>query len=213
MNKSLTPLITVAIVALVGYFGFSYFNPTVENETMDKSPESMAAMEEVMMDEDVMMLKEDVVMVKEDVMMVKEDAMMKKEGIVMEEKGVEAPQNGEELLAKYQFGAVLEDVANGNSSGQAMAGYSEEGYRMIATFKNLPEPKGTDFYEGWLVQKSPLDVISTGVVEKNQDGVYVDTFVSADDLTSHDFYVLTIEPDDGDPAPADHIVEGTFRSL
>lgn len=39
----------------------------------------------------------------------------------------------------------------------------------------------------------------------------MNTYSSGEDLTDHNFYVLTIEPDDGNPAPADHIVEGTLK--
>ena len=78
------------------------------------------------------------------------------------------------------------------------------------TFENLPNPVGTDFYEGWIVRKGlRFDVISSGRVEK-VGGVYTNTYSSGQDLTDHDFYVLTIEPDDGDPAPAGHILEGTL---
>jgi len=36
----------------------------------------------------------------------------------------------------------------------------------------------------------------------------MNNFTSDIDYSSYDFYVLTLEPNDGDPAPADHIVEG-----
>lgn len=127
----------------------------------------------------------------------------------------------------YDYSGNLFDVTNGevvrgintggNASGVAQAAYivnseSDPAYYMTATFDNLPDPVGTDFYEGWIVRKSPFDVISTGIVEKT-DGVYVNNYASEQDLTDHDFYVLTLEPDDGDPAPADHIVEGVMSKV
>ena len=99
----------------------------------------------------------------------------------------------------------------GNASGTAIANFKDDTYSLLATFENLPDPEGTDFYEGWIVRRGDdFDVISTGKVEK-ADEVYTNMYTSGADLTDHDFYVLTIEPDDGDPAPADHIVEGVMK--
>lgn len=140
-----------------------------------------------------------------------EDAMVKK----VDEKSM---MKAKEMV--YQYSGSLADVTNGETiegintgavaSGVAWANFDEEGYMLLATFENLPDPKGTDFYEGWVVRKEPFDVISVGVVEK-VDGKYTNVYSSGDDLTDHVFYVLTIEPDDGDPAPAGHIVEGTME--
>ncbi|MDH5533060.1 MAG: anti-sigma factor [Candidatus Pacebacteria bacterium] len=118
-----------------------------------------------------------------------------------------------DLFMEYQFKAVLEDVADSNSSGFVMAKYDEEGYQMIANFSDLPETKNGDFYEGWIVRKSPFSVISTGAIEKSSDGSDVNIFSDNKDLSDHLLYVLTLEPDDGDPAPAEHILEGTFQPL
>jgi hypothetical protein len=52
----------------------------------------------------------------------------------------------------------------------------------------------------WIVRQDPLSVISTGRLEKDNEG-YANVFKSDKNLTDHDFYVLTLEPDDGDPAP------------
>ena len=51
--------------------------------------------------------------------------------------------------------------------------------------------QGTDFYEGWIVRKGDaFDVISTGKVEKIEE-IYTNMYSSGQDLTDHDFYVLT----------------------
>ena len=123
----------------------------------------------------------------------------------------------------YQYEGALLDVTkgetvtgintNGDALGTAQSKFENDRYELLATFENLPDPVGSDFYEGWIVRKGlNFDVISTGVVEKI-DGVYQNTFSADADLTDHDFYVLTIEPDDGDPAPAEHIIEGTMVSI
>jgi len=103
-------------------------------------------------------------------------------------------------------------VTGDKTTGVAKAMFKDGKYFMTATFKDLPDPVGDDFYEGWIVKKSPLSVLSTGKAIKKDD-VYVNSFFSDKDLTDHDFYVLTLEPNDKNPAPADHIVEGTMKKL
>ena len=105
----------------------------------------------------------------------------------------------------FDFKADLVDVSGGNATGVASAAFDEE-YLLIAEFEGLPHPEEGYFYEGWVVRQSPLSVLSTGKAERSL-GDYENAFKSDEDLTDHDFYVLTLEPDDGDPAPAKHILE------
>ena len=128
------------------------------------------------------------------------------------------------LLAEiiYDYFGQLTDVTQaktirgvmtaGNASGVARSMFYDDTYYLLATFANLPAPQNGDFYEGWLVRKDPFDFISTGPVT-TIDGAVVNGYVSNQDLTDHNFYVLTLEPDDGNPAPADHIVAGTMQQL
>lgn len=110
----------------------------------------------------------------------------------------------------FDFNTDLEDVSGGNATGYAGAYFAEGEYHVFAQFENLPHPEEGYFYEGWVVRKSPLSVLSTGEAVRSL-GDYHNTFRSAQDLTDHDFYVLTLEPDDGDPEPAEHILEGTMK--
>jgi len=112
----------------------------------------------------------------------------------------------------YSYNGQLEDVSGGKAFGAVNANFAER-YDLLATFANLPATEGSDFYEGWIVKKvegGEDNVISTGIVRKIED-IYTNSFLSKDDLTDHDFYVLTLEPNDGDPAPAKHILEGTLK--
>lgn len=114
---------------------------------------------------------------------------------------------------KSYFGDLIDVTkgGKGNGSGIAQASFKNKQYQLVARFKNLPEPNGTDFYEGWIVRKGlNFSVLSTGKAIK-ENGEYINVFSSDKDLTDHDFYVLTLEPDDGDPAPAAHILEGTLK--
>ena len=129
---------------------------------------------------------------------------------------------GDTKKITYQYSGNLLDVTKGKkirgvvtgnkATGVAKAMFKDEKYFMTATFKDLPDPVGNDFYEGWVVKKSPLSALSTGKVIK-KDGVYVNNYFSDKNLVDHDFYVLTLEPNDNNPAPADHIVEGTMKKL
>lgn len=136
---------------------------------------------------------------------------------IVQEEVLEEVAGFEEIFLDYI--AVLEDVTggdsirgvstNGSASGEATSGFEAGLYTLAASFQGLPAPSGTDFYEGWVVRQDPLDAVSTGRVEKNGDQFF-NVFSSSEDLLDHTLYVLTLEPDDGDPAPADHILEGKF---
>lgn len=125
----------------------------------------------------------------------------------------------------YNYFGTLEDVTatettellrgvetNGLAGGSAEFTYQEGIFYMNAIINSLPTPNGDDFYEGWLVRQDPFEFISTGVLDSEGNGVYTNVFESTTDFTDFNQYVLTIEPNDGDPAPAGHIVEG-FLSL
>lgn len=98
----------------------------------------------------------------------------------------------------------------GNASGELTLAKEGEEYVLSASFMNLPDPLEDTFYEGWLVDSEPFSFISTGPVLKTDES-YQNILISTKDLTVYDTYVLTIEPNDGDPAPAGHIVEGTLE--
>jgi uncharacterized protein YxeA len=123
---------------------------------------------------------------------------------------------------QYQYKGTLKDVlasesatlrrgltTNGNATGVAKYAYIDGEYMLYVTFENLPKPQGDDFYEGWLVRNDPFDFISTGELKKI-DGEYVNEFNSDKNYSKYDFYVLTIEPNDNDPTPAGHVLEGTM---
>lgn len=117
----------------------------------------------------------------------------------------------------YDYSGTLADVTvaqnvttvttGGTAGGTSQATFADGKYMLLATFTDLPDPAPGFFYEGWVVRKSPFHFISTGRVEK-QDGIYTNEYLSTTDFTDHARYVLTIEPDDNDPAPAEHVVEG-----
>lgn len=126
------------------------------------------------------------------------------------------------FLSASVFSATsqLQDVTEGkeirgvttskDTIGYAGAYYRDNEYMLQASFENLSDPQGDDFYEGWAVRQSPFAFISTGKLVKQSDGTYLNTFTSSTDYSAYDFYVLTLEPNDGNDAPADHILEGNI---
>ncbi len=107
--------------------------------------------------------------------------------------------------------AALADVTGGESFGIAHSVFESGEYKLVVSMGNLPKLENDYFYEGWIVRRgSEFSVVSTGRAEQNEDGS-VNAYQSAQNLIDYDFYVLTLEPDDGDPAPAEHILEGTFK--
>ncbi|PJA45501.1 hypothetical protein CO174_02900 [Candidatus Uhrbacteria bacterium CG_4_9_14_3_um_filter_50_9] len=107
--------------------------------------------------------------------------------------------------------AALADVTGGESFGLAHAAYENGVYTMVARMGGLPEPAEGYFYEGWIVRRGEdLSVISTGPVTYLDNDV-VNVYRSTTDLTDHNFFVLTLEADDGNPSPLEHILEGTFK--
>ena len=133
---------------------------------------------------------------------------------VEESQGLPTKENiGNTQLTLYQLEAILDDVTGGDASGSVQAGFIENEYRMVAGFENLPPLKEGYLYEGWVVRDNPKSVVSTGALEDQGVGVFANIFRDERDLTDHLKYVLTLEPDDGDPAPAEHVLEGLFGAL
>ena len=98
------------------------------------------------------------------------------------------------------------------TTGTVQAGWDGERFMLSGEFSDLPEQQDDDFYEGWIVREAGVDgemsVISTGALEWEVGMMYTNLFFSDTDLTDHATYILTIEPNDGDPAPADHVLVG-----
>jgi len=144
------------------------------------------------------------------------------EGEISEVVDTRPADNVQEII--YRTAGELTDVTNGetvrgietlaNTSGFARAGSAGETFIVDAEFKSLPDPSGNDFYEGWVIRRGDnISIVSTGRLEKEEGLSYTNVFTTSTDLLDHNFYVLTLEPDDNDPAPADHILEGTLRTL
>ncbi len=107
---------------------------------------------------------------------------------------------------------ALKDVSDSGATGTAwIAVFGGRTYHRVIAH-NVPRLSGTDFYEGWMV-RNPLtgDLFSTGKMDyDSQTRTAVLDFVTEGDRSKYDFVVITLEPDDGNPKPDKHIIEGRF---
>lgn len=112
---------------------------------------------------------------------------------------------------KDWWSAALADVTGGDGYGIAHATLKTGSFTLIAQMGNLPEPASEYYYEGWVVRREgELAVLSLGRAQKTEDG-YALVYLTSTDLSDHDFFVVTLESDDGNPAPGEHILEGILK--
>ncbi len=116
----------------------------------------------------------------------------------------ETSQTNEEPFV-YTHSGRLDSVIDSmpTATGTAQFGYQDGKYNMEAVFSNL-----TPAHEGWLVDQSESEFFTTGEIDQETGTEGSNVWSSDEDVSRYDFYVLTLEPRDNDPAPADHIVEG-----
>jgi len=110
----------------------------------------------------------------------------------------------ENVVGAQTIGATTFD---GTEAGQASSVIDATGTMVYATFQGLPTPGANEFYEGWVVDTSGAAPVPVSTGELSLRGTdYINSFMTSVDLSDNRFYVLTLEPRDGDPAPADHIL-------
>ena len=155
-------------------------------------------------------------------------AQAKRDGLIMNDSEIVAmsdvlvlqPSSGKNSISFSQYlkkdfqgwnSAALADVTTGGSFGLAFSKIESGSYTLVSKMGNLPELSEGSHYEGWIVKRGDgMRVMSVGKAIKNEDQ-FIIVFKSSEDLTAFDFFVLTLEPDETNPAPASHILEGTFR--
>lgn len=126
--------------------------------------------------------------------------------VIEQTKPVETEKSISDMFDYY---GKLSDVSGGSSTGEAGFSFNASQFTMKAEIANLPNPEGDSFYEGWIVNPETKDFISTGKLSL-VDSTWINSFQSEKDYTSFSKYVLTLEPNDNDPAPAKHITEGVL---
>lgn len=105
--------------------------------------------------------------------------------------------------------AELKAVDKSSSFG---IGYrlSKAGVFSHAVTALLQDPPQGVVYEGWLVQQSPLQFFSTGVMAKDPEGKWILEYTANQDFPSYTKVVITTETK-VDGIPETHILEGEFQ--
>lgn len=121
-----------------------------------------------------------------------------------------APEPTKTIKDTFVNYAITKDISGGTSTGEFGFSFSSGKFMMKGEFLSIPALEGDNFYEGWLVNPKTSEFISTGKLSLIGD-MWVNTFESDVDYSAYSKYVLTLEPNDGDPAPAKHIAEGIIE--
>ena len=117
------------------------------------------------------------------------------------------PEFGEEVWLGVGAMSGVEGV---NANGVAQANYYEGGLYRHSVQLNIERAPKDHFYEGWVVKEGE-EPISTGHVKSRLGDVrHALSFDTEQDLREYTTVVITLEPDDGNPAPAEHVAEGTL---
>lgn len=107
--------------------------------------------------------------------------------------------------------AALADVTGGTRFGLAYTRFSGGVFTLIAKMGGLADLADGPTYHGWLVKRGDgMRVLDAGIVQKINEKFFI-VYQSKENLSSYDFFVLTLEPNDGNNAPAEHFLEGSIR--
>ena len=102
---------------------------------------------------------------------------------------------------------VLEDVTGGQAIGTAWRQFSDNKFFHKVEVSGLLALEKGFFYEGWLVGDEGF--FSTGRIgEETGKGVLY--YKTDEDKSDFRGVVITLESEDGDLAPAEHVLEGSF---
>jgi hypothetical protein len=142
---------------------------------------------------------------------VQEDGTVRRNGDTQEPLSQEEIQQLKEEVDSVVSTAgdttVLQDASGGNASGQAQRAFSDGRFYLKMTAANLLFLEKGFYYEGWLEQDNSF--ISIGRMElDNSSGVLY--YTASVDRSDYNRVLLSQEPEDGDPAPAEVILEGEF---
>lgn len=147
-----------------------------------------------------------------------EEIIVQEEGTVKKTGEVVQPMSEEEIrkmkeevdgvLLTGGQAADLKDVSGEMAHGEAKRAFSDgKFYYKVEASGLKPVEKGY-YYEGWL--KKDDEYLSTGRIEVDAVGKGVLYYTASVDRSEWLEVVVTLEPEDGNPAPATHILEGRF---
>lgn len=108
----------------------------------------------------------------------------------------------------FDIQGIFENLNPENTSRvNVSARYRQGKYELIAELQNIPAPKEGYVYEGWVVRQNPFEFVSTGKID-TVGGVYVNSYVSERDLLPYNFYLVTLESQNGEITPEESVIGG-----
>lgn len=147
-----------------------------------------------------------------------EEIIIQEEGLVKKTGEIIEPLTEEELVVlKEEVDGVLStageevelvDVVGGGVAGHAKRAFSDGKFYFKVEVSGLEPVEKGYYYEGWL--KNEDGVVSVGRVELSQTGQGSLYYTASADRSEYSGVVITLEPEDGNPEPATHVLEGEF---
>jgi hypothetical protein len=121
-----------------------------------------------------------------------------------------AQDTTEVLISEGALETALDPVVGNHGSGVATSDMADGRFQHVAV-ATLPYPPEGYFYEGWLIRSRPFDFFSTGVFIQHADDLkWYLVWDSPEDKRDFKKVIVTLEPDDGDEAPSEHVLEGAY---
>ena len=130
------------------------------------------------------------------------------QGVEIEDRASELAKRFGVILPDNLERAELKDVAGNVGRGIATRSYADGRFEHTV-LAELPEPKASEWYEGWLVRDEPFSSIYTGKLRIAKGGFLLE-FTGDMDWRDHAKVVVTSEKKD-DRKPETHVLEGEFR--
>jgi len=143
-------------------------------------------------------------------------------GVVMIQSPSQEEQEGPKEVIQQEVLSFLEAlVVNSATQTADLVAVDESdskgtGYRLVqdgnlshVVVAIMPDPAEGNVYEGWLMQKEPLQFFSTGILEKNEQGIWQLEYTDEQEYPTYLRVVIT-EETVVDETPEVHIIEGDF---
>lgn len=135
------------------------------------------------------------------------------ESMMMTDQPQEAMTEEEKAQIEAVFSAqgaemtLLSDVTGGGAVGTAWREFDDINFYHKVEATGLPALEKGFFYEGWLVGGEGFFSTGRMAVVEGAGSLY---YKSDQDQSDFAGAVITLEPEDGDPAPDKHVLEGSF---
>ncbi|MFC1711083.1 anti-sigma factor [Patescibacteria group bacterium] len=143
---------------------------------------------------------------------VQEEGIVKRTGDIIqpltEEERKQLQEEVDGVLSASGDMLTLMDSSAGGASGEAKRAFSDGKFYFKLTASGLSSVEKGYYYESWL-EKDEKN-ISTGRVEVDSMGNGELYYTVSVDRSEYPKVFVSIEPEDGNPAPADKILEGEF---